>query len=410
MKLLFCISIFLCPYGSGAYPATDTVPLKPGDQVRTLIFKNMYNYKAAQLNVKKTGAQLIILDFWATWCGPCLKKFPMLDSLRFAHKGALEVILVSSAGTNDDLARVKTVFARLNKAQPRPLSLPVTLHDVAAKKLFPHKGLPHYAWLSASGKVLAITDGEAVTPKNITAAINGQALELPLQFRDPDFDISKPFLTNDAFTQADLLFSSSVTNAVAGVGRSFYSNRQGNLVSNIRCLNSSLQPLLFYAYDCLPSKNNILVETTAPERFNGRYCYELITPVMPVSDALLLMQADLHRFFGVRLKREVRLRDVYILTADPILLKTTVAQPGASANTLNDTGDRRLVNRPLEELQFWLTNKMDLPVVDETDFTQPVSLQLEDTSFSLAALNSQLNPLGLTLSPVQRRIDCFIIY
>jgi thiol-disulfide isomerase/thioredoxin len=28
------------------------------------------------------NGKLMILDFWATWCGACISKFPKLDSLQ----------------------------------------------------------------------------------------------------------------------------------------------------------------------------------------------------------------------------------------------------------------------------------------------------------------------------------------
>lgn len=45
-------------------------------------------------------SHVLVLDFWATWCGPCLRISPRLDALQRAHTGELMVLGISgmSAG------------------------------------------------------------------------------------------------------------------------------------------------------------------------------------------------------------------------------------------------------------------------------------------------------------------------
>ena len=41
-----------------------------------------FNAKNEQLNLKEFKGNLIILNFWATWCAPCKEEMPSLDSLQ----------------------------------------------------------------------------------------------------------------------------------------------------------------------------------------------------------------------------------------------------------------------------------------------------------------------------------------
>ena len=41
-----------------------------------------FNTKNEQLNLKEFKGNLIILNFWATWCAPCKEEMPSLDSLQ----------------------------------------------------------------------------------------------------------------------------------------------------------------------------------------------------------------------------------------------------------------------------------------------------------------------------------------
>ena len=64
-----------------------------------------------QRAVRNAGAKAVLVNMWATWCGPCREEFPGL--VRVAHKyqgQGLKVMLVS-ADDKSDLAAVKKFLA-----------------------------------------------------------------------------------------------------------------------------------------------------------------------------------------------------------------------------------------------------------------------------------------------------------
>lgn len=74
---------------------------------KAIEFGNNFYANAEKRNVKP---KVTLLDFWATWCGPCRQAMPILHSLynELAGQG-LEVIGVSSEG-NDVLAKFQQQF------------------------------------------------------------------------------------------------------------------------------------------------------------------------------------------------------------------------------------------------------------------------------------------------------------
>jgi thiol-disulfide isomerase/thioredoxin len=61
--------------------------------------------------VHDAGAKAVVVNMWATWCGPCREEFPGLVRVAQKYSGqGLKTILVSADDTND-LAAVKKFLA-----------------------------------------------------------------------------------------------------------------------------------------------------------------------------------------------------------------------------------------------------------------------------------------------------------
>ena len=57
---------------------------------------------------------LYIVNFWATWCGPCVKELPDFDKLQTVYKGKPLKVLLISMDFKSKLAEVKA-FTKKNK-------------------------------------------------------------------------------------------------------------------------------------------------------------------------------------------------------------------------------------------------------------------------------------------------------
>lgn len=96
-------------YGNAAWPAHNTAQRLgaksfQGKQLPVAIGNESWISEKVNLEGK-----VIVIDFWATWCGPCRKASPMLDKLQVEHKGNLEVLAIS--GLNDPESDVRSYVA-----------------------------------------------------------------------------------------------------------------------------------------------------------------------------------------------------------------------------------------------------------------------------------------------------------
>ena len=103
-----------------------------------------------QLGPKDFRGQYLIVDFWASWCGPCRKSIPHLKELyEKYHDMGLEILSVSI--DKDEKAWRKAMG---EEKMPWPQILaPESGKDV--QKIYQFSGIPHVLVLDKDGKILA---------------------------------------------------------------------------------------------------------------------------------------------------------------------------------------------------------------------------------------------------------------
>lgn len=96
--------------------------------------------------------KVVVLNFWASWCPPCLREMPSLERLREKMAGRpLEIVALDSAETADE---VKAYLARMQ------LGFPVLLDpDGSNTRRWKVFALPTTFLLDAEGRVRYVLTG-----------------------------------------------------------------------------------------------------------------------------------------------------------------------------------------------------------------------------------------------------------
>lgn len=112
-----------------------------------------------QHNLVDYRGKWVLVNFWATWCPPCLKEIPDLIALHDAHKDKDLVVIGISTDNNPKLV---TDFARNHR-----ISYPVVLsNEGIVAQIGRVEGLPMTYMFNPQGKLVSYNVG-ALTKKAV---------------------------------------------------------------------------------------------------------------------------------------------------------------------------------------------------------------------------------------------------
>lgn len=103
--------------------------------------------------------QIVLVNFWASWCGPCRKEMPILEQLNRQYRGK-GVTLVGVNVEPDSAAAADWLKAT-------PVSFPILFDvDSTVSKLYQVEGMPNTVILDRKGNVRYIHRGYRAGAEN----------------------------------------------------------------------------------------------------------------------------------------------------------------------------------------------------------------------------------------------------
>lgn len=139
---------------------------------------DLVDEEAAVFSFDGSSGKAVLIDFWASWCSPCIAGMPHLEALKKKFDGKLDVITAS-----------EEKYDRIRRFQEaKPYEFLFARDTGSLRALFPYQVIPHSVLIAPDGRLMAITSPEHITEEVIEEVLAGEEISLPVKKDNFDFD------------------------------------------------------------------------------------------------------------------------------------------------------------------------------------------------------------------------------
>lgn len=373
--------------------------LKSGDPVPDLDFKTLLNAKVPSAHLSQLKGKVVLLEFWATWCGSCLVAMPHLQELQAKYPKSLQVIAVT-----DETARRAGLYI---KSKPANFWFAV---DTARKiaDVFPHQLIPHTILISPEGKLIAATSPELVTERVIDSVLHRQTVHLA---EKKDNLLGYEDLIKQNFAAADTVQNRFMMQGEikGGPGLStIWLDDKAFTGRRLTCINLPLSTLYMLAYGNYPYSRT--VDQTKAGRDAPRYCLDLI--VKNKTELMPALQRELAKRFDLQAKVEAMTKEVQVLRITDTVKFQTIPRNHSGKRTFyarHGEIDQQAITMG-DFAQFLESYGIGKLVKDETGNTEKLDIKFSFQPENPQSLLDILSGMGLGLTKEQRQVDMLVLY
>ncbi|MEP7081286.1 MAG: TlpA disulfide reductase family protein, partial [Ginsengibacter sp.] len=153
---VFLIFIF---FGT-IFPAQAQNGYKVDNTISNFKAESILNFDSKKADFNSLKKEITIIDFFGTWCIPCLRALPHMDSLQKQFPNNVRIILVSVE--NEDVLQK---FVGDHKARNFPLLVD---EDNKISDLFKPPSYPYTVVINSANNILAITEASNINTDQIS--------------------------------------------------------------------------------------------------------------------------------------------------------------------------------------------------------------------------------------------------
>lgn len=391
------------------YSYSQETLLKPGSSFPDIVINHITNAPVKEFYLNKVkDNKFYILNFWGTWCTPCIPEMDMLSKLQKANAGKLQVIAIS-----DDNEERKA-----NYLTKKPSS--IWLATDTSYTLYNMLNLAYVgqsAIISPDKKIATVVRTDSINQQMIDRLLRGDRIQMSAGLKEAFVQTGSEMFDVDSLTDHSFVIR----------GYKKGRRRMGQTYPNgpyqgRRLTWFNVSPGLLYRaaygiksygkqelYDSMVTERD--VQTHDMTQTKGLYCIDLLVQPQQKDSLYLLLREYLNRSLPVKARPGKKKMQVYVLkqkTGTALTIRPSVAE-----KTIYNFSGRGFEGQMVTLADFaadYLTNELGLPVVDETglqgfyDITTKVELRDAEN------VRKSIETLGLIVEKAEREVHVITYY
>lgn len=132
-------NLFASPKARNEVPTVGPVEARP----------KTYNFEISKrpaFQLSQLNGKVVYVNFWASWCEPCRREFPLIEKIKAEMGDRLEVVLINL--DSPDMVETAKIF----QIENAPSSMNVYDNGQALKQLFNVEVLPFHLVIDKQGR------------------------------------------------------------------------------------------------------------------------------------------------------------------------------------------------------------------------------------------------------------------
>jgi uncharacterized protein (TIGR03435 family) len=370
-SLAAVVAALLGTVSLSALPEKDT-PAPPLDSIQLLQAPS-----GARADWAGLKGKVVVLEFWATWCSPCVASLPHLNQLvESLDPAKFQFISID----DEDLKAVQLFLTRKKMSGWVGVD---TSGSVFA--WYGIKSRPTTIIVDGNGKIAAATDIDSVSAADLQAVAEGKSVSFK-----PTMEITSSGGASSPDAATHPLFAVSLSKAAADAKVS----QVNHPPTGTDFLGNDADGLLTNAFNVFG--NRYVLKDPLPE---GRYDLRMNFVDVPASVMDSAVQQAVLSALHLQVQPKTVTRSAYILRATDASKK--LLSPSASTRKVKRGywhGGFILMNGTMDDLAYVLATGLENPVVNETGINGTFDARFNVAGGDVDSLNAVLKEkLGLEL-------------
>ncbi len=402
MKKLFLLSLpmlVLCSLN-----AQEAV-LKPGSYFPNIVISDITNAPVKEFHLSKEKSnRYYILNFWGTWCSPCIPEMDSLAVLQRNNADKIQIIAIS-----DDNEQRKAAYL---KNKPSKIWL-ATDSAYTLYNMFNLAFVGQSAIIGPDKKIITLVKTDSINQSLLNKLFRGDSIPMNAGLKEIAIKTDDLFgidtLTTHSFTIRGYKAGES------GMSRLFlkgpFKNRRASW------FNTSISGLYRSAYGIKSYKTQEFYDGVTEkdvadfENKSSLYCVDLLVSAEDIPRFNDILKQYLHATLPIKVREEQRTIPVYVLKRiEGIEFQSPVSTATESSYGFSGRGydgTRKTIKDFAEE---YLTNELGLPVVDETGIGGFYDIKTSVEQRNREGILKSIERLGLKVEKTERLMPVIIYY